>query len=657
MSEAAHIGWLEANQRDLMSALGEVRIALERSAAQGAQAEPAEERPQPAPLRILTTAFGLSRFERAILLLCAGMELDSRFAALCAAAEGERGRPYPSFGLALSVLPEPHWTAMIPAAPLRHWRLIECTIQSGGSLLTAPLRIDERVLHFLTGIRYLDERLSGLVEPVQDDQLVASHRDLARRIATTLSGSASPTPLIQLCGADAATRRAVAAGACGMLSLRLHAAAAEHVPPGAAELDAFARLWERETALDSAALYLEAESLDRADGKAVAQVSRLVELLRGPVLLGTHDPWRALRRPTLCVEVRKPTQEEQGALWHNLLAATPLPTAARQAGGVNGQAYGHVNELVAQFNLSVPSICASMGLALSDGNPDEAPEARLWNACRAQARLRLDDLAQRIEPFAGWDDLVLPDAEKRLLRDIAAQVARRATVYGTWGFARRNNRGLGISALFVGPSGTGKTMASEVLARALRLDLYHIDLAGVVSKYIGETEKNLRRVFDAAEDSGAILFFDEADALFGKRSEVKDSHDRYANIEVSYLLQRMEAYRGLAVLATNNKGAVDTAFLRRIRFVVNFPFPDARQRAEIWRHAFPSSTPTDGLDVARLARLNVAGGNIRNIALNAAFHAADAGEPVRMTHILRATRAEFAKLDKPLTEIDIWEQG
>ena len=201
--------------------------------------------------------------------------------------------------------------------------------------------------------------------------------------------------------------------------------------------------------------------------------------------------------------------------------------------------------------------------------------------------LRLDDLAQRIQPTATWDDLVLPAADKSLLREVAAQVAHRGTVYETWGFAEKIARGLGISALFAGPSGTGKTMAAEVLANELRLDLYRIDLASVVSKYIGETEKNLRRVFDAAEDSGAILFFDEADALFGKRSEVKDSHDRYANIEVSYLLQRMEAYRGLAVLATNLKSALDPAFLRRIRFVVNFPFPDAAQRAEIWRRVFP----------------------------------------------------------------------
>ncbi|MBE9514415.1 MAG: ATP-binding protein, partial [Chloroflexi bacterium] len=225
--------------------------------------------------------------------------------------------------------------------------------------------------------------------------------------------------------------------------------------------------------------------------------------------------------------------------------------------------------------------------------------------------------------------------------------------YESWGFAAKSSRGLGISALFAGASGTGKTMAAEVLANELRLDLYHIDLSQVVSKYIGETEKNLRRVFDAAEEGGAILLFDEADALFGKRGEVKDSHDRYANIEISYLLQRMEAYRGLAVLTTNMKSALDTAFLRRIRFVVQFPFPNAAQRAEIWRRIFPADTPTEGLDADKLARLNVAGGNIRNIALHAAFLAADTDEPVHMPHLLRAARTEYGKLEKSLTEAEI----
>jgi SpoVK/Ycf46/Vps4 family AAA+-type ATPase len=329
-------------------------------------------------------------------------------------------------------------------------------------------------------------------------------------------------------------------------------------------------------------------------------------------------------------------------LWRSALGSA--------ASALNGQ----LDAVVTQFDLSLDGIHAAGAQVQHDLSRESADAGRaLWEACRVQARPRLDDLAQRIEPAATWDDLVLPERQRQILREIAAHVRQRAKVYETWGFAAKGARGLGISALFAGASGTGKTMAAEVLANELRLDLYRIDLSAVVSKYIGETERNLRRVFDAAETGGAILLFDEADALFGKRSEVKDSHDRYANIEISYLLQRMEAYRGLAILTTNLKNALDPAFMRRIRFVVQFPFPDAAQRADIWRRIFPTDAPTGDLDIERLARLNVTGGNIRNIALNAAFLAADADEPVSMGHLLRAARSEYAKLEKALTEAEI----
>ena len=277
----------------------------------------------------------------------------------------------------------------------------------------------------------------------------------------------------------------------------------------------------------------------------------------------------------------------------------------------------------------------------------------LWDYCRSQARPQLDDLAQRIEAMATWDDLVLPEREKHILRDISLHVRQRAKVYQEWGFAGKGGKGLGISALFSGASGTGKTMAAEVLAHELKLDLYRIDLSAVVSKYIGETEKNLRRIFDAAETSGAILLFDEADALFGKRTQVKDSHDRHANVEVSYLLQRMEAYQGLAILTTNLKESLDQAFLRRLRFAIKFPFPDAAARSQIWQRIFPTKTPTNKLDFNKLGCLNVAGGNIRNIALNAAFVAADAGEAVMMKHILQAAKSECVKLERSLTDVEI----
>ena len=311
--------------------------------------------------------------------------------------------------------------------------------------------------------------------------------------------------------------------------------------------------------------------------------------------------------------------------------------------------------LAGHFSLSAAAIRGIVAdtLTAAEADGDGRPLAdRLWEGCLVHTRPRLDLLAQRLKPVAQWDDLVLPDPELRFLRAIAAQVKHRARVYDEWGFRARMNRGLGISALFAGESGTGKTMAAEVLANELRLNLYRIDLSAVVSKYIGETEKNLRRLFDAAEDGGAILFFDEADALFGKRSEVKDSHDRYANIEINYLLQRMEAFRGLAILATNMKSALDTAFMRRLRFVVSFPFPGPAERRLIWEKAFPRQTPLDRLDFDRLARLNLTGGAIHSAALNAAFLAAAADTPVTMALALEAARDEYVKLERPINEAD-----
>ena len=646
--------WTDFNQQYLMTALAEVRAALERhveppgrlEAPASAPTHPedagGESQPSSAPpaLETLSRRLGLSAFERAILLLCAGVELDASFAGVCGAAQGNPARAYPTFGLALATLAEPHWSALAPSAPLRRWRLIEIASQPGTPLTVAPLRIDERVLHYLTGIHHLDERLVGLVEPVEGEDLVPSHLALARQIATTWTQAAARLPVIQLCGSDEAARWAIAAAGCAGARLDLWAVAAHHLPTTPGELEGFVRLWEREASLTSSALIVEAESVERADARAVGQVARLIERVHGPVLLSTRDRWRPLRRDMRTLEVEKPTRDEQRRVWQALL------------GEATARVNGHLGALVSQFNFTVPAIRASVQEALGSGAEGEALARALWDAGRAQARPRLEDLAQRIVSRSTWDDLVLPEAERAMLREIAAHVAHRTTVYETWGFQALGTRGLGISALFAGASGTGKTMAAEVLAEALRLDLYRIDLSGVVSKYIGETEKNLRRVFDAAEDGGAILFFDEADALFGKRSEVKDSHDRYANIEINYLLQRMESYQGLAVLATNMKGALDPAFLRRIRFVVNFPFPDAAQRAELWRRMFPPPTPTEGLDVVTLARLSIAGGNIRNIALNAAFLAAQAAEPVRMPHILRAVRSEYAKLERPLSETE-----
>jgi SpoVK/Ycf46/Vps4 family AAA+-type ATPase len=375
-------------------------------------------------------------------------------------------------------------------------------------------------------------------------------------------------------------------------------------------------------------------------GSAVmsASANHLVGRLRGVVFLATREPVR-LTRTFVRLDANKPGPVGQKQLWRNA-----LPAAAESPNGT-------LDDLSEQFRLSARLI-SSTGYLLSSQEGQLAAD-ELWDACRSLARPKLEDLAQRIVPCATWDDLILPDPQKNTMRQLAAQVRHRMKVYETWGFAEKGRRGLGVSALFTGPSGTGKTMAAEVLARELRLDLYRIDLSAVVSKYIGETEKNLKQVFDAAEEGGVLLLFDEADALFGKRSEVRDSHDRYANIEVGYLLQRMEAYQGLAILTTNLKSSMDTAFQRRLRFTVNFPFPDAAQREAIWRKVFPAATPIQGLDTKKLAQLNVTGGNIRNVALNAAFLAAEAGTAVGMANLVEAARLEAQKIERPLSDAEI----
>jgi len=593
----------------------------------------------------LCTAFSLSPFERDVLLLCACMELDGSFRSLCASAQADPQRPFPTFSLALAALPEPHWNASTPAAPLRYWKLLH--VETGETLSLSPLRIEERVLHYLMGLSYLDENLRDIVQPLYaDEPLASSHRSLRKQIAELWSRSDSQMawPIIQLSGDEHAAKLAIAAAAGAEVGASPYVVQINDIPLAVSERQSLARLWGREAALNDCILIVDYEQIDELN--KAGMVLSFVESIRGRVVLIGREPLAlpSHTRAVIRLEVNKLNSAEQFALWEGGLG----PVAHK----LNGQ----LETLVARFNLGAPAIRAVCAEALitqqENEDPDQIGEV-LWQACRRQARPRLDDLAQRIKPAATWDDLILPEIQRQTLRDIVIHVRRRIKVYETWGFASKGSRGLGISALFAGVSGTGKTMAVEVLAQELNLDVYRVDLSAVVSKYIGETEKNLRRVFDAAEGGGSILLFDEADALFGKRSEVRDSHDRYANIEVSYLLQRIESFHGLAILTTNMKGALDSAFLRRIRFIVQFPFPDATQRTEIWRHVFPKDTPTKGLDFSKLACLNIAGGNIRNIALNAAFLAAEAGDAVHMSHLLCASRSEYIKLERPLNNSEI----
>ena len=654
--------WIETNQRYLLAEVAKVRQVLEQKVSHitpdTLSADPDLKTATPdsdhwslmAPpcLKTLCWQFGLSDFERQILLLCAGAELSRAFSPLFAALHGNPQQNYPTFGLAFSLFPEVAWEALTPQTPLRRWRMIE--VFPGAELTHSPLRIDEHILHRLMGLPELDSRLQGIVQPIsiaEEIPLPTSHQDVAEHIALTGLSTDSGSPVIQLVGHDGATTRAIALVAAQHQKLSLHLIQAEALPPDPESLKLLQCLWERESILDQSTLLLDCSHLPAEPRPLKATIAGVIDNSQRPLILASCDRIPPQRRPLHTIELSPPTPQEQYQLWQTHLGATAT------------QLNGHIDQLVTYFNLTAPAIQTvcnqvkgmSNNLKSKIQNPKFDVSDLLWQTCRSQAKPVLGELAQPISSAATWDDLVLPEAEFQVLKTIAAHVRQRSMVYHQWGFAQRGGRGLGISALFAGASGTGKTLAAETLANELNLDLYKIDLSMVVSKYIGETEKNLRRIFDGAEKGGAILLFDEADALFGKRSEVKDARDRYANMEVAYLLQRIEAYRGLAILTTNLKASIDQAFLRRIRFVVQFPFPDAAQREMIWRCSFPKQMPFGELNFRTLAKLNLAGGNIRNIALNAAFLAADAGESVSMAHILQAAQSEYIKLERPLTEL------
>ena len=621
------------------------QVAVARQAWAATEA-PAAGEPGPALVE-LSARLGLSPFEQQTLLLCAALELDPAAPGLCALAQRDEGKPWPTFALALELFDDPSWEALSPQGPLRDWRLVEISQLPGQPLTGSALRADERIVSYIKGLNYLDDRLAPLLTatPPAEDELPASQQVTAATVVEGWARSAelSPAPVVQLLGSDPAAKLSVAADAAGRLGRRLYRLPAGLLPAQPAELETAARLWSRESRLLSLALYLDTQA---DDGDAPDRtVGRFLAASNGLFLVGTAEARPELMPAASVVDVARPTPAEQHAIWLRTLG----PAAKRTA-----------DQLAGQFDFDAATIAriarttAGQDAGGQDAGGQDAGRqlSRLWDASTASCRPRMDALAQRIDCRATWDDLVLPEPELDLLRQITDQVRHRAEVYQGGGFADRLNRGLGITALFAGPSGTGKTMAAEVLARDLRLSLYRIDLSAVVNKYSGETEKNLRRVFEAAEQGAAVLFFDEADALFGKRSEVRDSHDRYANIEVNYLLQRMESYRGVAVLATNMRSALDQAFLRRLRFVVTFGFPAAAERRMIWSKVFPGRTRTAGLDLDRLAHLTATGGMIHNIALNAAFLAARDATPVTMPLVLAAARAEFRKLELPVAESD-----
>ncbi len=594
-------------------------------------------------IEFLCQNFELSSFERDILLLCAGVELDLSWQVLCAIAQGDPNKKYPTFSLALSIFKNSHWDAFAPNSPLRRWQLIK--IKPSLNLVDSPLAIDEQILNYILKIQHSNEGLLSLISPVKiNSYLMPSHQKIAENLFRSwIQINNPPYPLIQLGGKDLESKKALAALVCQRLDLQLYTVSVLKLPKSRNEMHSITCLLEREWILNDLIFVLDCEDLgnERTEKKII--ISDLIAALNCPLILLTREQIYFEERPLISWQIDLPTSNEQKMLWQELLKN--LEVDLRET----------IDKIVSHFPFNSATI-STIAKQLETLNEGEEVSELLWKSCRSFARPRLDELAQRIDSKVSWEDLILSEENKDILREIAIHVRQKNQIKENWGWGLKSSRGNGISALFSGISGTGKTLAAEVLANELNLDVYRIDLSAVVSKYIGETEKNLREIFDRAERCGVILLFDEADALFGKRSQVKDSHDRYANMEVSYLLQRIESYRGLAILTTNLKDDIDRAFLRRIRFVIEFRFPDPTLREAIWQRIFPSQTPTENLNFKKLAQLNVAGGNIRNIAMKAAFLAADAGENVTMKHILQATENEYFKLQKTLTpgEVKNW---
>ncbi len=625
--------WLLENRRILAESVKRVATMIERFA-DGDPADIEGVDDAGSALALVRERFGLTPFECDVLVAAAGVELDGDIPTACARANGDQTRSYPTFSLALAAFPGGAWSSLGPPAPLRHWRLID--VDANPSLVSAPIRIDETILNVLTGTSYPDPRVLSIAEPASqiDTDLSPSQRRLVERMRDVWDGEDGTRSVIQLVGDDVQAKRSIAAALAathGVDALVLRAAS---LPSATADVDTIVRICERDVVLRGGCALLECDDVDAGDGARDAAVSRFVERFNGPLIVGTVQRRRGHVRPLLPFDVARPTRAEQRARWQSRLGHRR--SAAQQSG-----------RLAAQFDFSFSAIDRAV---LAAG--PRAGEQTIWDSARALARPRLHELVERIDARAAWSDIVVPPDTRAMLERIVDQVTHRSTVYDAWGFAATTDRGLGVTALFSGASGTGKTLAAEAIAAHVGIDLFRVDLSALVSKYIGETEKNLRRVFDAAESGGAILLFDEADALFGRRTEVKDSHDRYANVEVSYLLQRMESYRGLAILTTNMRDALDPAFVRRLRFIIDFPFPDSASREAIWRLAFPPSAPAQ-LDYTKLAHLTVTGGNIRSIAMDAAFRAAGQHHAITMSDVFEAARAEYRKLDRTLADVEI----
>ena len=603
----------------------------------------------------LGQVLGLSWFEQQILILVLATELDPQIGELCGALQGNANLNFPTPHLTVRILPEACWGSFLPDAPLLRWELIR--MDPGSIFSLRPLRIDPAIMLYLMGEPLQDNQLRPLIRPLSLTRLAElppSHQPIAAALhdiwVSPHDNQTVVHPVLQFCCHEFSSTEAILADCQGRSQQPIYGlsmtqlATTPSVAANSNQLQLLLLRWERIARLTQGVLLINSYGF-AAEGTHGQLLQQILSSLATPVVLAVASKVFLRDRPIITFDIPNLNPGEQRTLWKHHLGDALVDHLGPS-----------LETLVAHFNLNgaaIAAVCQRAEAQLAKTPSQESPTSpggrpatifqTLWTTSREQARPRLDALAQRLETQMSLADLILPETQLNTLKTIVAHTQKRAQVYQSWGWQRRSSRGLGISALFHGLSGTGKTTAAEVIARELDLDLYRVDLSAVVSKYIGETEKNLSQIFNVAEAGGVVLLFDEADALFGKRGEVREARDRYANQEVSYLLQRMEAYAGLAILTTNLKSSMDKAFERRLRFVVEFPFPDIPQRMQLWQKVFPSDTPLENLDYRRLARLNVSGGVIRNIALSATFIAAENNESVGMQHLVLAARSEGLK--------------
>lgn len=602
------------------------------------------------PLATLRSAAQLSAAETAVVLVCLAAESDLGTERLIAYVQDDVSKRRPRVELALRLLGlgDGGRTAFHATAALRASRVVTLHDEPGQPhtpLLARYIALDPRIAQHLLDDPSVDERLAPFVrESGRSLSTPGLPPELDRRLGdlAAIPASSLRPPVLALLGTDRARIDAIVlqlAAGSGLATFTIA------LPPAAEVLgiDVAWTLATREAALTHAAVVMEGLEGLRPEDRAV--VLRRLQVSVAPLVILVSAG--GFTWPGLTIEIPPLGHEARSAAWNGLI------------GGKGGWVQPVLDALSTKFQLSTieieDAVRMAEGNALSRSPAAPALNADdLYAAARAQSTPILSGLARKVVPHYQWSDIVLASDPLEQLREMCLMVEHRHLVYETWGFERKLAMGKGLMALFAGQSGTGKTMAADVIAGQLGLDLYKIDLSGVVSKYIGETEKNLGSIFSEAESSNAILFFDEADALFGKRSEVKDAHDRYANIETAYLLQKMEEYSGPVILSTNLKMNLDEAFLRRMHFVVDFPMPDDDDRRRIWQSTLPDELPLGGdIDFDFLARqFKISGGNIRNIVLAAAFLAAADGGPLGMAHMIRATRREFQKLGRMVTETD-----